>query len=175
MTLKRIVSVIFLLFGAVLFSLALIFFTPESADKKPLEKKNGSLARVVRVIDGDTIEVEGGQRIRYIGIDAPELNFSGRVADCFAKEAAKENEILVLGKEVRLEKDVSETDDYGRFLRYVWADDVFVNDYLVENGYARVVSFPPDVRYQDQFLKTQEKSRQENRGLWSFCYELGIN
>lgn len=81
---------------------------------------------VRRVVDGDTIELSTGQRLRYIGIDTPETN-----GGCFSLEAKLANEQLVLNKPVRLEKDVSETDRYGRLLRYVWVGETFVNDQLV--------------------------------------------
>src|SRR3989338_7374568 len=79
-----------------------------------------SSARVKFVVDGDTIELENGQRVRYIGIDTPELHHPLKPVQCFGKEAKDENEKLVLGKEIILKKDVSETDRYGRLLRYIF-------------------------------------------------------
>src|SRR4030042_2567140 len=78
---------------------------------------------VTRVIDGDTIEIEGGQKVRYIGIDTPEKVDPRPSVQCYGKEAAAKNKELVEGKRVRLEKDVSETDKYGRLLRYVFVGD----------------------------------------------------
>lgn len=123
----------------------------------PVEKET---FKVTRVIDGDTIEIEGGDRVRDIGIDAAETG-------CFAEEATAKNKELVEGKEVRLEKDVSETDKYGRLLRYVYVNDIFVNDYLVRNGYAQISTYPPDVKYQDQFKQAEQEARKNNRGLWA--------
>lgn len=91
---------------------------------------SGEVVTVTRVINGDTIEVEGGKRVRYIGMDTPEMGDGRKGAACFAGEATEENKRLVDGKTVRLEKDVSETDQYGRLLRF-----------------ARVATFPPDVRH----------------------------
>ena len=122
-----------------------------------------NIVKVTRVIDGDTIEIEGGQKVRYIGIDTPELSSND---NCFALEAAKKNKELVEGKEVRLEKDVSEVDKYDRLLRYVSVDNIFVNDYLVQQGYAYSSTFPPDVKYQDQFSKSQKEAVSEKKGLW---------
>jgi micrococcal nuclease len=119
--------------------------------------------RVVRVIDGDTIEVEGGARVRYIGIDAPEVYPQ---TEYYGPEAWTRNRELMEGKTVTLEKDVSETDVYGRLLRYVWVDGVFVNGELVRLGYARAISYPPDTKYQERLAQLEEEAREARRGLW---------
>lgn len=124
------------------------------------------LVKVTRVVDGDTIEIEGGQKVRYIGIDTPETVDPRKEVQCFGKEASAKNKQLVEGKEVSLEKDVSETDKYGRLLRYVYLGKIFVNDYLVREGYAHASSYPPDVKYQDQFLQAEREAREAKRGLW---------
>ena len=85
------------------------------------------LYNVIRVVDGDTIEIEGGQKVRYIGIDTPETVDPSRPVGCYGKEASDKNKELVEGKIVRLEKDISETDRYGRLLRYIYVGDIFVN------------------------------------------------
>jgi len=118
--------------------------------------------------------VEGveGQRhkVRYIGIDAPETRHPQKPEECFGHEAAEKNRGLVEGKAVYLEKDVSETDRYGRLLRYVFLQDgTFVNAELVRLGYAQVATFPPDVRYADLFLRLQREAREARRGLWGQC------
>ena len=120
-------------------------------------------ATVVRVIDGDTIEVDIGGRlykVRYIGIDTPEVGRPG------ADEATSVNTQLVSGRTVYLEKDVSETDRYGRLLRYVWTDEGMVNAILVANGYAQVATYPPDVKYQEDFLELQRQAEETGVGLW---------
>ncbi len=104
-----------------------------------------SQVKVVRVIDGDTIEIAGGAHVRYIGMDTPETYPK---VEFYGPEAKAKNIELVEGKLVTLEKDVSETDKYGRLLRYVYVDGVFVNGELVRLGYAEAVSYPPDTRYQ---------------------------
>jgi len=129
-----------------------------------------TLPKVTRVIDGDTIEVDiGGKlyKVRYIGIDTPETVHPSKPVECFGKEASEKNRQLVEGKTVRLEKDVSEIDSYGRLLRYVWVGDNFVNDYLVRQGYAYASTYPPDVKYADQFVQAQREARENNRGLWA--------
>lgn len=124
---------------------------------------------VIRVIDGDTIELQGGTRVRYIGIDTPESVDPRKPVECFGVEAKKKNEELVLGKRVRLEKDVSETDRYGRLVRYAYADGIFVNLELVKAGFAHSYTYPPDVKYQDQFVAAQKEAREAGRGLWTAC------
>lgn len=127
-------------------------------------------AQVSRVIDGDTIEVSiGGNlyKIRYIGIDAPETVAPNTPVQQMGKEASAANKSLVEGKTVILEKDVSETDRYGRLLRYVFVGDLFVNAELVQRGFAKVSTYPPDVKYQSLFLQMQQEARAAGRGLWS--------
>jgi len=126
-------------------------------------------ASVTRVIDGDTIEVEiegESYKVRYIGIDTPELHHPTKPVEYFAQEAYEKNRELVEGQTVFLEKDVSETDQYGRLLRYVYVGDTFVNAYLVQQGYAQVSTYPPDVKYQERFLELQREAREARRGLW---------
>jgi micrococcal nuclease len=126
-------------------------------------------ATVKRIVDGDTIRVEiGGEefRVRYIGIDSPETVDPRRPVQCFGQEASERNRQLVEGKVIGLEKDVSETDEFGRLLRYVWVGDVMVNASLVEDGYAMAFTRPPDVRYAEVFASLQVAARQEGRGLW---------
>lgn len=124
---------------------------------------------VTKVVDGDTIQLEGGTTIRYIGIDTPETVHPSQPVGCFGTEASAKNKELVEGKRVRLEKDVSETDKYGRSLRYVYIGDTFVNDYLVRQGFANSSSYPPDVKYQDQFRQAEQEARTAKRGLWGSC------
>ena len=127
---------------------------------------------VSRVIDGDTIELSTGEKVRYIGIDTPEIKHPSKGIECYGKEALEKNSELVSGKKVRLEKDVSETDRYGRLLRYIHVDDVFVNDYLVRQGYAHASSYPPDIKHQDQLKEAEIEARENKRGLWSdVCYQ----
>lgn len=123
-------------------------------------------ALVVAVIDGDTVELDTGRIVRYIGIDTPELKSN----DCYSSQAKQANAELVLGRRVDLVKDVSETDRYRRLLRYVWIDGAMVNETLVQKGYAKAYTYPPDVAYADLFTRRQEEARQNNVGLWGECY-----
>lgn len=122
--------------------------------------------KVKRVIDGDTIELENGEKVRYIGIDTPETKHPSKPIQYYGKEASEANRSLVEGKEVRLEFDVQQRDKYGRLLAYVYVGDIFVNAWLVENGYAQILTIPPNVKYQDKFLELQKRAREEDRGLW---------
>jgi micrococcal nuclease len=121
-------------------------------------------ARVVQVIDGDTITIEGGYRVRYIGIDTPEVHPN---REAFGLEAWQANRKLVEGKKVRLERDVSETDRYGRLLRYIWADETLVNAELVRQGLARAKAYPPDTKYQDYLEQMETEAREAGRGMWA--------
>jgi len=134
----------------------------------------GEQGFVSKVIDGDTIELENSQTVRLIGIDTPETVDPRRPVGCFGKEASVEGKRLMAGKWVILEKDVSETDKYGRLLRYVYLSldneqTLFVNDYLIREGFAKVLTYPPDVKFNEQFREAEQEARQNNRGLWGRC------
>lgn len=122
-----------------------------------------SQVRVVRVVDGDTIEIAGGAHVRYIGMDTPETYPE---VEFYGPEAKAKNIELVEGKLVTLEKDVSDTDRYGRLLRYVYVDGVFVNGELVRLGYAEAVSYPPDTRYQWQLEQLEKEAKAAKLGIW---------
>lgn len=119
---------------------------------------------VTQVIDGDTIIIEGGYRVRYIGIDTPEIHPE---VEAFGMEAWQANRRLVEGKEVRLEGDLSETDKYGRLLRYVYVNDIFVNAELVRQGLAKANAYPPDIKYQNYLEDLETEARQAGRGIWA--------
>lgn len=135
------------------------------------------LKRVVKVIDGDTIEIENGIKVRYIGIDTPEIHHPKKDVQCFGKIAAEKNKELVEGKQIRLKKDISEMDRYGRLLRFVYLEEptatgpatLFLNDYLVRQGYALASTYPPDITYASQFKEAEIEARENNRGLWRSC------
>ena len=137
-----------------------------------------TVARVVRVVDGDTIRVElpsGEDAVRYIGIDTPESVKPGTPVECFAKRASAFNERLVEGERVRLVRDVEERDRYGRLLAYVYRarDGLFVNAELVRRGYATVATFPPNVAHEGEFRRLARRARMSGRGLWSQCEGAG--
>jgi len=154
----------FLLFAL----LALFPASPHSSDRAP----NPPISvQVVRVIDGDTIEVccrAGRQeKVRYIGVNTPETNHPAKGVEAYGQEAKEANRRLVAGKTVRLEFDVDPRDRHGRLLAYVYLEDgTFVNAWLVEQGFAQVMTVPPNVKYQELFLKLQREAREAKSGLW---------
>lgn len=123
-------------------------------------------AYVERVIDGDTFELATGEVVRLIGIDAPESVKPGEGVQCFGKEASGFLRGLIEHQEIRLEHDKSETDRYGRLLRYAYLGDVLVNETLVRQGFARAKAYRPDIAKQDIFTEAQENAHTEGRGLW---------
>jgi micrococcal nuclease len=125
---------------------------------------------VVRVVDGDTVHVRLGDRIekvRYIGVNTPEVHHPRKGEEPGGREAAAVNRTLVEGRRVRLELDVRARDRYGRLLAYVWIGDTMVNAELVRRGYAQVMTVPPNVRHQSLFLALQREARDAERGLWA--------
>jgi micrococcal nuclease len=130
--------------------------------------------QVVHVVDGDTIKVEvDGEvfTVRYIGIDTPETVDPSSPVEWMGAEASAANTALVEGREVVLEKDVSEVDRFDRLLRYVWLQQgtgwLLVNFELVRLGFANSATYPPDVLYQELFLEAERDARNADRGLWS--------
>lgn len=132
-------------------------------------------AAVVRVVDGDTIDVRfdgGEERIRLIGIDTPESVRPDTPVECFGKEAAAFTaSLLPAGTAVRIERDVEARDDYGRLLGYVVRaqDALFVNLEIVRAGYAQPLTFPPNVAHTDEIVAAARAAEAADRGLWSEC------
>jgi len=124
-------------------------------------KINENAVLVTRIIDGDTIEIESGTKVRYIGIDTPEIG------QPYYLEATEANRKLVEGKKIWLEKDLEDKDEYGRLLRYVWVDEIMVNAELVRLGYAYSYSYPPNLKYQTYFLQMEKEAREQKQELWS--------
>lgn len=135
-------------------------------------------AQLVRVIDGDTIDVlvnDQTLRVRLIGMDAAETS---QGPQCYGSEArTKVEELLAaVGGQLLLEKDISETDRFGRLLRYVWyqpaGERILLNLQLVELGYARAATYPPDVKYEQSFVQAEQQARAQQIGLWGECSEF---
>jgi Micrococcal nuclease (thermonuclease) homologs len=164
------IKIIFILIFQLLFSLA-------------VNAGNLELVTVAKHVDGDTMHVrfKSGKisTIRFIGVDTPETKHPSKGVEYFGKEASaftKKN--LPLGKLIYLEKDVSETDRYGRLLRYVWLTKPknskseyeirknMFNAILLTNGYAKQVTFPPDVQNSNLFKKFAKEARTNRKGLW---------
>ena len=154
-----------------------VWGTPIATSSAAVEV-DGEKAVVTKVVDGDTIVVSFGgnneQTVRLIGIDTPETVDPRRPVGCFGKEASNKAKELLSEKEIILQKDVSETDKYRRLLRYVFLPlpdgrILFANDYLVREGFAKVLTYPPDVKYNEQFRQAEREAREDNRGLWGKC------
>jgi len=130
---------------------------------------------VVRTVDGDTVYVRLGARaekVRYIGIDTPEVHHPRRGEEPGGRAATEINRRLVGNRAVRLEPDVQLRDRYGRLLAYVWVErpdgtEVMVNAELVRLGYAAVMTVPPNVRHAEMFRKLAAEAREHHRGLWA--------
>lgn len=134
----------------------------------------GERAMVSKVVDGDTIDLEDGRTVRFVGIDTPETVDPRRPVGCFGKEASNETKSLLTNKIVILQKDISDKDKYGRILRYIYlplefGQTLFVQDYLVREGFAKVYTYPPDVRFNEQFREAETEAKQNKKGLWGKC------
>ena len=150
----------------------------QACQTDPVQGK-GSVC-VARAIDGDTLKLSDGERVRLIGIDTPESRYNSKLERDVSrskkdmktvlrmgKEAASFTKRLAEGKAVRLEFDVQKRDKYGRLLAYVYLNDgTFVNAKVIEEGYAQVMTIPPNVKYADLFLKLQREAVKNNKGLW---------
>ena len=125
-------------------------------------------AEVKEVIDGDTFVLDSGEKVRLIGIDSPEVAGPYTKEEFYGEQASAYAKSVLIGTTVYLDKDVSETDQYGRLLRYVYlADGTFFNLNLVQNGYAKAGYYPPDIKYTDQFEAAEKKASDSSIGLWS--------
>lgn len=130
-----------------------------------------SEAKVTRVIDGDTIEIENGDRIRYLLVDTPET--TGGKNDCYGTNAVQFNTDLVLGKTVQISYDETCTDRFNRTLAYVTVDGQEINSLLVQRGYACVLFIPPNGSTRvEEFRALQLDAKNARRGLWSACSPL---
>ena len=158
---------------------------PSVADKKQQEKLTPTpapsmnaaparpatqLAEVKRVVDGDTIRIRTGERVRYIGVDTPELARNGEFPEYYSGQATTCNQTLLGKGPVKLVFDVERTDKYGRLLAYVYAGPgfkTFVNAKLVEMGCAKALTIPPNVRHAEEFQRLEQQARSRNLGLWA--------
>ncbi|MCD5382415.1 MAG: thermonuclease family protein [Candidatus Pacebacteria bacterium] len=155
---------------AVLVSIA-IFGVADTNTSTP-QHYDAVAAWVVRVADGDTIVVRINgreERVRYIGIDTPEHAREHHQEECYAHEATEANKRVVAGKHVTLIRDSEDRDTYDRLLRYVYVDDLFVNAYLVQEGYADTLFIPPNTQYASTFTSLKDAAQADARGMWGQC------
>lgn len=168
---KPVVAILLAIFVVILSSLGLY-----TQDNFEIEE----VYTVTEVVDGDTIKIKSntGQKhtVRFIGIDTPETKHPTKGVECFGIEASEETTNLLLDQEVEIEFDPSqqETDRYGRLLLYVWRkqDGLFINRYLVENGYAYEYTYQTPYEYQSEFMQLQETASTKGLGLWGRMCQL---
>ena len=164
-------------------ALAALALVPAACGREPAEPAptlapaSGNLpagvdAVVRRVVDGDTIEISGGESVRLIGIDTPETKDPNRPVGCFGQEASRFTATLLPpGTPVRLVGDVEQRDRYDRLLAYVYrrADGLLVNAELLRRGYAQLLTIPPNVAHTDEFAAIARQAREGSQGLWGAC------
>ncbi len=129
-------------------------------------------ARVTRVVDGDTVHVDlagDDVTVRLIGIDTPEKDGPFTDLECFGDEATRFTTDLLEGRDVALEFDVERLDRFDRTLAYVWLGNELANETIVREGFAQILTIPPNVRYAERFVETARDARQAGRGLWASC------
>lgn len=127
--------------------------------------------KVVRIVDGDTfiITYNGkNQSVRLIGVDTPESVKPNSPVEYYGKEASDYTKSLIEGKNIRLEFDVEDRDKYNRLLAYVYLEDGrMLNEVLIGEGYAQLMTVPPNVKYSEKFVSLQKEARKEKKGLWN--------
>jgi micrococcal nuclease len=133
---------------------------------------NNSLYTIKKFVDGDTFWINDGSsnglKIRLIGVDTPENKARfGKPKEYFGDEASAFTKKMLSGKKVRLEYDLDEFDSFGRTLAYVYLEDgTFLNEELIKQGFATIMTVQPNSKYADHFYKLQVEARENNRGLW---------
>jgi micrococcal nuclease len=145
---------------------------PEKEPGKDNRKGPGSPALMTRVVDGDTAEARlsgASIDVRLIGVDTPETVHPFEPVECFGPAASSFTRRSLEGERIRLEFDVQRRDQYGRTLAYVWLGDRLFNRVLVARGFAQVATYPPNVKYVEQFIRAQRSAREHDRGLWKAC------
>ena len=152
-------------------SIGLLAISPSDINKDlkvdPDKLNNLDKVYVERVIDGDTFEIAGGEDIRLIGVDTPETKHPDKGVEYYGKEASKYTTKQLEGKTVYLEYDAEKKDQYQRILAYVFLPDgMLFNAKLLHDGYANLLTIPPNVKYVDLFKELAKEARENNRGLW---------
>ncbi|MGE5328140.1 MAG: thermonuclease family protein [Deltaproteobacteria bacterium] len=134
------------------------------------QSEKTGLIKVIRIVDGDTIVVNLNskeEKVRLIGVDTPETVKPGTPVQKYGKEASNFTKNMLIDKKVKLEFDVQHRDKYARLLAYVYLEDGrMFNKILIEQGYAQVMTVPPNVKYQQAFIKLQRKAKENKKGLW---------
>ena len=159
----------------ILFVIVVVVAACAPARSAPLSNTPSNVAVVSKEVDGDTIHVNIGgrdERVRFIGVDTPETHGRNGLVECFGAEASKYTAGLIpVGTSVRLVRDAEARDRYGRLLAYVYRakDNLFVNLALARDGYADVLTYPPNVAHEADFVAAVASARDANIGLWQKC------
>lgn len=170
---RRTAMLLMIVRGTVLVMLAACRVGPSTSASPSAAASGQGIVR--SVVDGDTlvVSIDGAvESVRLIGIDTPETKDPRKTVECFGPDAAAHTAaLLAKGAAVRLERDVEARDSFGRLLAYVWraSDGLFVNSSLVRDGYARLLTIPPNVAYTSELAAAEQEARQANRGLWGAC------
>lgn len=162
---KKVLSITLLLVA----SISGYFITPYCIHSNPPTLISDTTYLVTRIVDGDTIEILNNsekERIRLIGIDTPETVKPDTPVEPFGKEASDFAKSALLNKYVTLEFDEEQRDRYDRLLAYLYIDGEMFNKTLLEEGLARVSTFPPNIKYVDIFIETEENAKANKIGLW---------
>lgn len=182
--LKKTLSLLFLLLIVILFS----FNKNINSDNKIIEPNSNKIPlsentantsisnhtkyTVIRVVDGDTVKINFNgkeESVRLIGVDTPESVHPNSIKNTeFGKKASEFTKNYLAGKDITLEFDVQERDKYGRLLAYLYINGEMFNKILLQEGYAQVSTYPPNVKYVDEFTKIQENARNNKKGMWGF-------
>lgn len=162
------------IFFAILVSV--IVLSAQSLPKNDQDFSTRETAKVLKVIDGDTIEVNLNNKkeaVRLIGIDSPEIKDERKPVQCFGKEASAKAKEVLTGKAIILKSDPTQgdRDEYGRLLRYVFLDGANFNKLMISKGYAYEYTFKNiRYKYQPEFVKAEKKAEQNKAGLWTKCH-----
>lgn len=135
----------------------------------PFESECGPTSGIVdQVVDGDTVKLKGGQTIRYLLVDTPELHRKSG-PECYALAAKHRNEELVASSKIAMQFDDACYDNYHRLLAYVWTNEGFINAKLLREGFARLLIIPPNQRYAEDLAEEETLARQSGAGMWQAC------
>lgn len=153
----------------IVFSIGILLTGCATSENQPVNPDFSDMEKgtVKRVVDGDTFVLSTGERVRMIGVDAPESVKPNSPVEYYGEEASAFTKEMLTGKTIYMAKDVSDKDQYDRLLRYVYLEDgTFFNLLLIQEGYANMVTFPPDVKYADLFRDAEKSAREKKTGLW---------
>ncbi len=172
------IKIILILFIVITCGTLAYISTPKKGFKlKPPKIDWDEVYEVVSVLDGDTFEVKIGKsiwKVRLLGVDTPETVDPTKPVQCFGKEASDKTKELLLNHSVKLSSDPTQDplDKFNRLLAYVYVDEIFVNKYLIQNGYAREYTYSKAYEQQKEFRKLEKESEKNKTGMWgSLCFQ----